>query len=90
MTTYTLFDIPESPSPRLQWLRKHQIDIIDSGIELEPGEECYITGKRLYRYWAFQGGKQTKTEIAEAGGDTEDEAIVNLAKKLSIPLWNEA
>ena len=64
--------------------------ILDSGIDHEPGDCCEITGNRLFRYWAFQGGKQTKTEIAEAGGDTEDEAIVNLAKKLSIPLWNEA
>jgi hypothetical protein len=87
--TDTLFDIPETLSPRLKWMRNHQIEVIDSGLDHEPGDKCEITGNRLYRFWAFQGGKQTKTEIAEAGGDTEDEAIVALAKKLAIPLWNE-
>jgi hypothetical protein len=88
--TDTLFDIPESPSPRLQWLRDHQIDIIDNGIDYKPGDCCEIFGNRLFRYWALQGGKQTKTELSEAGGDTEDEAIVNLARKLNLKLWNEA
>ena len=85
-----LFQIPETLSPRLRWMREHQIDIVDSGLDHEPGDECEITGNRLFRFWAFQGGKQTKTEIAEAGGDTEDEAIVALAKKLNLKLWNEA
>ena len=85
--TDTLFDIPETPSPRLQWLRKHQIDIVDSGLDHEPGEECELTGSVLYRYWAFprDGGIEH-----EAGGDTEDEAIANLARKLNLKLWNEA
>jgi hypothetical protein len=86
--TDNLFDIPESPSPRLQWLRDHQIDIIDNGIDYEPGDCCSITGNRLFRYWAIitdsDGGHK------EAGGDTEDEAIVELARKLNLKLWNEA
>ena len=88
--TDTLFDIPETPSPRLKWMRDHQIEVIDSGLDHEPGEECEITGNRLYRFWAFQGGKRTKTETAEAGGDTEDEAIANLTCKLNLRLWNES
>jgi len=82
--------IPETPSPRLKWMRDHQIEVIDSGLDHEPGEECEITGNRLYRFWAFQGGKRTKTETAEAGGDTEDEAIANLTCKLNLRLWNES
>ena len=84
-----LFDIKPSLSPRLKWMRHHQIEIVDSGLDHEPGDECEITGNRLYRFWAFQGGKQTNTEISEAGGDTEDEAIVTLAKKMNLKLWNE-
>lgn len=84
-----LFPIEETLSPRLKWMRHHQIEIVDSGLDHEPGDECEITGNRLYRFWAFQGGKQTNTEISEAGGDTEDEAIVALAKKMNIKLWNE-
>ena len=88
--TDELFQIDESLSPRLRWMRENRIELVDSGLDHEPGDECEITGNRLYRYWAFQGGKQTKTEIAEAGGDTEDEAIVALAKKLNLTLWNGA
>lgn len=84
-----LFPIEETLSPRLKWIRNHQIEIVDSGLDHEPGDECEITGNRLYRFWALQGGKQTKTEISEAGGDTEDEAIVSLAKKMNLKLWNE-
>ena len=87
--TDTLFDLPETPSPRLNWMRENKIEVVDSGLDHEPGDECEITGNQIYRFWAFQSGKRTKSEISEAGGDTEDEAIVNLAKKLNLKLWNE-
>lgn len=84
-----LFPIEETLSPRIKWMRHHQIEVVDSGLDHEPGDQCEITGNRMYRFWAFQGGKQTKTQIAEAGGDTEDDAIVALAKKLNLKLWSE-
>ena len=84
--TDTLFDLPESPSPRLKWMRHHKIEVADSGLDHEPGEQCEITGNRLYRYWAFIA---TVTDNVEEGGDTEDEAIVALANKLNLKLWNE-
>ena len=85
--TDTLFDIPETPSPRLKWMRDNKIEVVDSGLDHEPGDECEITGNRLYRYWAVIEG--TVFENEEAGGDTEDEAIVGLARKLNLKLWNE-
>ena len=92
--TDTLFDIPETPSPRLKWMRNHQIEVIDSGLDHEPGEECEITGNRLYRFWAVKDdtveGRESSVGHHEAGGDTEDEAIVNLACKLNLRLWNES
>ena len=88
--TDTLFDIPETPSPRLKWMREKSIEVVDSGIDHEPGDECELTGNQLYRFWALQTCKRTKTESASAGGDTEGEAIVALAKKLNLKLWNEA
>lgn len=84
-----LFPIEETLSPRIKWMRHHQIEVVDSGLDHEPGDQCEITGNRMYRFWAFQGGKQTKTQIAHAGGDTEDDAIVALAKKLNLKLWSE-
>ena len=82
-----LFPIEETLSPRLKWMRQHKIEVVDSGLDHEPGEKCAHTGNRLYRYWAVIEG--TVSELEEAGGDTEDEAIVNLAKKLNLKLWNE-
>jgi hypothetical protein len=69
--TDTLFDIPETPSPRLQWLRKHDIRIHRDSEEANE-----------FTAWTLPD--------ASGYGDTEDEAIADLARKLSIPLWNEA
>ena len=82
-----LFDIPETLSPRLKWMREHSIEVVDSGLDHDPGDECEVTGDRLYRYWAVIEGTVCTNE--EAGGDTEDAAIVALAKKLNLKLWNE-
>lgn len=62
-----LFDLPESKSPRLQWIEKHAI-------------ECrnYSDGK-CYSF----------TSTDSAWGDTEDEAITQLALKLGIKMWFE-
>lgn len=87
--TDELFQIDETLSPRFRWMREKNIEVVDSGIDHEPGDECELTGNRLYRFWAWQTCKRTKTESASAGGDTEDEAIVELAKKLNLKLWNE-
>lgn len=84
--TDNLFEIEESPSPRLNWLRRHGIHITDNGNDYKPGEEDEITGERLYRYWATCFSIPSKPE---AGGDTEDEAIVSLAKIIPLKLWNE-
>lgn len=73
-----LFDLPESKSPRLQWMEKH-------GIEVSPP----VTGcKVVTNSWmAFQ---RFGIDIPETCyGHTEDEAITQLALKLGIKLWNE-
>jgi hypothetical protein len=78
-----LFDIPESKSPRLLWIEKHGIKIIDSGIDYEDCDECEITGNQCFRYYASSG------DLA-SGGHTKDDAIIALALKLQLRLWNEA
>ena len=82
-----LFPIEETLSPRLKWMRQNRIEVIDSGIDHESGDQCEITGNQLYRWWATIPGSTSSSH--DAGGHTEDEAIVALAKKLSLPLWNE-
>lgn len=87
--TDELFQIDETLSPRLKWIRENRIEVVDAGIDHEPGDTCPDTGQQLYRYHAFLGGKCTKTSARFGSGDTEDEAIVDLAKKLNLKLWNE-
>ncbi len=89
--TDTLFDIPETPSPRLKWMRELSIQTLDNGDHCNPGDEDEF-GNQLWRWVAWQGGKRTKSSVfadhCTGWGDTEDEAIVALAKKLNLPLWN--
>jgi hypothetical protein len=69
----TLFDILETKSPRLLWMERNHITI-KSGYNHDDEEPIYQ---------ALHG-----MEVA-GEGLTEDDAIVNLAKKLNLKLWNE-
>lgn len=85
----TLFDLPESKSPRLLWMEKYQVTIHKSGyaeiVESEFGD--------WYPFTAING------PVSDANGNhlypprgeglTEDEALANLAKTLGVKLWNE-
>ena len=76
MTNDLFPGLPESPSPRIEWMRRHGIDL---SYQLIMGLDhvCVVhtkTGKVRY------GGP--------SGGD-EDEVLARLAKELGIPLWNE-
>ena len=90
--TDTLFNIPETPSPRLKWMSALCIKTSDNGDHLKPGDEDEF-GNPLSRWVAWQGGKRTKSSAfwdhRTGWGDTEDDAIVALAKKLNLKLWNE-
>jgi hypothetical protein len=70
--TDELFQIPETLSPRLRWMREHQVTTTK---EAEPSGD-------LWTAWVFPD--------TSGYGATEDDALADLAKKLSIPLWNEA
>ena len=80
-----LFDIPETLSPRLKWMRENNID----------AQECETNGYSFDRLvtrpqWvAWSKKKATKAVARYEFGDTEDDAIVALAKKLGLKLWNE-
>jgi hypothetical protein len=78
-----LFEIPETLSPRLRWMQTHGVEVHDSGVDHEDGDECDITGNQCYRYYATCGEQS-------AGGHTKDEAIFALAVKLQLKLWNES
>jgi hypothetical protein len=69
-----LFDIEESKSPRLAWIEKHQI------VTLRGKPDCWA---------AWLSARSTRVEQTIGYGESEDEAIADLAIKLGIRLWNE-
>jgi hypothetical protein len=95
-----LFPVAESLSPRLQWMRKHGIQVVHipkSSAMLEPGEgEPWV---------AWLGELDTAVSRAMEAADldeinpkrtrwlctgaTEHDALVNLAELNAWPLWNE-
>ena len=82
-----LFDIPESISPRLAWIKKHQI-------ETEEFSDSAVKSGMVVNKWVcrtiqstFPGSIWAPKDIA--GGETEDAAIVAWAKAHGAKLWNE-
>ena len=82
-----LFEIPVSESPRLKWIRTRDVRT-HFNKDIEIGEEEEFSGDTLYPWCAFTGGYRFPRP--DAGyGNTEDEAIVSLAKLKGWRLWNE-
>lgn len=71
-----LFEIPETLSPRLEWMRKHGIEVMDDAFDAFEGRDRWI---------AFLGPDPGVNEY----GETKDEALARLAARLEIKLWNE-
>lgn len=71
-----LFHIPESKSPRLKWMEKYNI-------------KTWFTEGLDYPWCAATEEMILRCSDKLGTGDTEDEAITNLAKSLGIRLWNE-
>ena len=69
-----LFDIPETLSPRLAWMKN--MGITTTTITPMSGDP-----KNYPKFLA-------KHTIIEAG-ESEDEAVLKLAKRMGIKLWNE-
>jgi hypothetical protein len=85
-----LFEIPETKSPRLQWIEDHSIKTDKSqndGIwyAVMPREAHFnlSVAELAVIYWRTLSANRLAT------GKTEDEAITNLAKQLGLRLWNE-
>jgi len=74
-----LFHIPESKSPRLMGRE-------DNDIHTAQPPECFRNNGAKADWIAWKG---KITSGIFSTGDTEDEAIVALAKANGWPLWNE-
>jgi hypothetical protein len=94
-----LFEIPESKSPRLLWLEKHGF----LTHEFQPGEHFMgvpwtgavaalptATGERFHTALEAVGRSVCVGESSIGTGETVEDAIIDLCRKESIPLWNEA
>lgn len=90
--TDELFQIDETLSPRLKWIAKngiltHHADHLDEDpwMAIQPFEGHKGNVGEIMAEWC--GLYEECNAIGY--GDTEDEAIVALAKKLNLKLWNE-
>jgi len=70
-----LFDIPESKSPRILWMEKH-------GVTTYPPNP-------LLGCWAASRDTDPPLDQFVGLGDTELDALTEMAKKLNLRLWNE-
>jgi len=83
-----LFKIDDvsSKSPKLKWMEQH-------AIQVEHKQDGWVDeySEERYSYIAFKIRKKlTHGNILVFGyGNTEDDALFELAKKIGILLWNE-
>jgi len=82
----SLFEIPPTLSPRLQWIDKHQLRT----------QHCAGLPEAPWCAWLPENDWDSETSTAYDGDDdavgfglTEDEAVIKLAIIHTIPLWNE-
>lgn len=74
----TLLDVPEVLSPKLKWMRKHNI---------ETGELKDDSGDKWTAWLQPEGGG---VPSIFCNGQTEEEALVTLAMELGIKDWRQA
>lgn len=73
----------------MAWLKKHRVNRIHNA-EVTAGDECPETGEMLFPWCAFVGVNTfPKPDSLIGFGNTEHEAIVELAIKQGWKLWNE-
>lgn len=77
MNKDSLFDVPVQLSPRLAWLKGRSVKVYQSDIA-----DCATP-------WVAHALNATPSETSVCVGETQDEAIVALAKANGWRLWNE-
>lgn len=87
----TLFDLPETLSPRLRWMKEHGfitcfIDVADRPWSaFIPMADQVLTGNKAADLWLHS----EKWQPLVGEGNSEDDAIIDCAKKRGLRLWNE-
>ena len=77
-----LFTVPESLSPKLEWLRKHCLETaFDAGWTADM-QESPETGETLHPYSCYRSDLKGEVNFHTAGlGATEEEAILDFCAK---------
>jgi hypothetical protein len=77
----TLFNLPPCDSPRLRWMKKHNVETRDD-IKIDEYPES--------AFFAWSGDLNDAIDNVRLGsGDTELDAITDWAIKNGVRLWNE-
>jgi len=79
-----LFDIPESLSPKLAWLKKHGLVTVYDA-ELESCPESPETGDTCYPWIVTQADVMEIDQFCLGSGKTEEEAIISFCEKTGTP-----
>lgn len=83
-----LFQLEESLSPRMAWMREHGIAVIDNNLCVQVEAENKEWRQRAF--CAYQGERNADGLFVwdETGwGDTENDALMDLASTLGISTW---
>ena len=83
--TSDLFPDCKMDSPRLAWIKRHHIKVIELESVSEIEEDEF--GNEYGRYNVTLDYESEQT--VRGYGMTLDEALADFASKLGIPLWNE-
>jgi hypothetical protein len=87
MSTPDLFNVPQQDSPRLAWLKRHNVRTQKTDNKIGDEDEM---GNKLFPWYAFVGADMMRTDSRDiTGGETEADAIANLAIKRGLRLWME-
>jgi hypothetical protein len=81
-----LFQIEETLSPRLAWMKRHGIKT--SHVPVSSDTEDELSGEEVLPWMAYTGVAYSLSP-KHAFGETEEGALINLAIRFHIPHWND-
>ena len=80
-----LFDVPEQLSPRLAWIREHEITLRATGYNGHPDDGEDDCNSEPEPFYATVNDAAKMSDCA--GGQTKNEALAKLAQKKGWKLW---
>lgn len=87
MNTALFPDLPESLSPKLAWLKKHNLQTF---YDAEAEGESPETGEQIWPWicWKLVDGDPVDVREPYGTGQTEEDAILNYCEKTGTPHYS--